>query len=137
MKTSQIFAFVIIVGSFGFGGDMRGGTLDDNLSPPDSQLLRQTGKLFTVEFTPGDRHIHIRGAGKSLVEYTDGDLLVMGQAMSGASDRRDLHLVSDLGSIKGHAAYKIVEPLKPATVLEVQVQEKKNGKSEKFNFRLK
>ncbi len=127
-----LLAVVVLCSSNVFGGPET-----DELAPPDTQLMRQSGKLFTIEISPGDSSIHVKGAGKSLVQYRPEELVIFGRSVTGPNQRLDLHLVSDTSAKGGPAAYKIVEPLRPATVLEVEVREKKHGKSERFEFKMR
>ncbi|MGE4130758.1 MAG: hypothetical protein AB7F86_03925 [Bdellovibrionales bacterium] len=91
---------------------------------PARPTLGQTGKIFTVKYTPGARKIEIGLVGKPAVVMDPNKITVMGRVFSSNSKSTDLK-VKPAG---GH--WEILNPIEESDTLELKVEDKTNKKTE-------
>jgi hypothetical protein len=113
---------------------IRASNAPDLIEEPDMTLLKQTGKLFTVEFSKMGRHIVVRAAGNEAVIFDGRDISIFGHVFSGSQSESDLHVARDPQSVI--PKYNVLDPLNQATALELDVKDTKKGSTEHFKFKL-
>ena len=100
----------------------------------DQPLMIKTGDLFSVKMSPKDRRFTVQAAGNTVGTFDPKQVKVFGRQMR---DNKSKHL--DVVWRDDH--YEIIDPIDPmdnsSTPLEIEVQDVKKKKSEKFKFDLK
>jgi hypothetical protein len=107
-----------------------------DLESPDTQMIRQTGRLFTIEFSAG-KHIQIKAAGTNVLQYSPEQISVFGRSLAAGGTGENLSFVRENGRSSSAVSFRLTQPLPPGAKIELEVKELQGGASEKFILKTK